>query len=289
MTRGELGPARGMGHMPGARPDRIAGAARDTMNELEDLARWLDRQMPDAHWKDRIYSYCERGSDAGFWAEPWNAYTNFAFHIAALFALSLWISAPGGRRGAVELLLILLVAVIGTGSFLFHTLANRWSAMADVVPIALFMVVYVAYALRRFARFNWFFVLLGLAAFFGALYYAGQMRCEGGRLCLSGSVAYLPAFGALLLMGLGLSLFGRRAPGAYLLAGSAVFAVSLTFRTFDRAWCGRFEFLDFGHVGTHFGWHIFNALLLYLLLRAAIIHGAPAGREAVYNPRQETA
>lgn len=245
------------------------------MDTLERLARWLDSQLPDAHWKDRIlHPYCERSGDPGFWAEPFNAWTNAAFLVASLAALALWLSAPGGRRGAFELLLILIVFLIGVGSFLFHTLANRWSAMADVIPIAIFMVLYVGYALRRFAGLPWLLVAAGLAAFFAALYWASGLRCEGGTRCLGGSVAYLPALGALVLVGLGLAL-RRSVASLYLLAGSAVFAVSLTMRTFDKSWCGDTGLAGFEHVGTHLWWHILNATLLYLLLRAAILHGRP--------------
>lgn len=251
------------------------------MEQLEQWARWLDRQVPAGGWHDKIFSYCERGGDAGFWAEPLNAWSNGAFHLASLAALLLWLMAPTGRRGAFELLLIVLVFVIGTGSFLFHTLATRWAAVADVAPIGIFMLLYVGYGLKRLAGLNWFLTVAGLALFAAALWYAVQMRC-GGRLCLGGSVGYLPAFGALVVMTLLMAVMRRPAWG-YFLAGSTVFAVSLTLRTVDRQWCPNAAITDIGRIGTHFWWHILNALLLYLLLRAAILYGGGDGgsREAI--------
>ena len=260
---------------------RLTVSCSGAEEQLEQWARWLDRQVPAGGWHDKIFSYCERGGDAGFWAEPLNAWSNGTFHLASLAALLLWLMAPTGRRGAFELLLIVLVFVIGTGSFLFHTLATRWAAIADVAPIGIFMVLFVGYALKRLAGFGWLVTLAGVALFAVALWQAGQMRC-GARLCLGGSVAYLPALGALLVMGLLLAVMRRPAWG-YFVAGSVVFAVSLTLRTFDRSWCPNTVFYDFGRVGTHLWWHVLNALLLYLLLRAAILYGtgATTRREAI--------
>ncbi|KUO57359.1 MAG: hypothetical protein APF80_00200 [Alphaproteobacteria bacterium BRH_c36] len=220
-----------------------------------------------------MYSYCERAGDGSFWAEPLNAWSNGAFHIAALMAFVIWLTAPASRRGAFELFLIVLVFVIGTGSFLFHTLANRWSAIADVAPIGIFMLLYIAYALKRFVGLGWGLTILGLAAFSTALWQAGQLRC-GPTLCLAGSVAYLPALAALLIIGVVLAL--KRHPAwRSILGGGVVFAVSLTLRTFDKAWCAQTALGDFGRIGTHIGWHILNAILLFILLRAAILHGRP--------------
>lgn len=243
------------------------------MDHLEELAKWLDRQVAPGRWHDKIYSYCERGGDGGFWAEPLNAWSNLAFHLAAVVAFAIWLTSSRSRRGPFELFLILLVFVIGTGSFLFHTLANRWSAIADVAPIGIFMLLYFAYTLKRFAGLGWLSTLIGLGVFSFVLWQAGQMRC-GPTLCLNGSIAYLPAFAVLLLMGLWLAV-ARHPAWASFLAGAIVFAVSLTLRTFDKEWCRSTGFGEYGLVGTHIWWHILNALLLFILLRSAILFGGP--------------
>lgn len=219
----------------------------------------------------KIFAYCERGSDPGFWAEPVNAITNGGFFIAALLALWLWLSQPAGRRGAAELALIAIVFVIGTGSFLFHTHATRWAAIADTVPIGIFMVSYLGYALRRYFGWSWLATLAALALFFVSLWQSSVVRCGGGP-CLNGSVAYGPAFLAMVVIGGVLLGQGHRA-GGYVLAAGLTFAVSLTFRSIDRVICADTVFLGSGPLGTHFLWHVLNAVLLYLLMRAAILYG----------------
>lgn len=246
------------------------------MDAVEQLARALDAAVPPGVLHQQIFSYCERGLDAGFWAEPINAVTNAAFYLAAFMALILWARGAGGRRVA-DLGLIILVFVIGTGSFLFHTLANRWSAIADTAPIGLFMLVYLGYVLRRFFGHGWLFTLLGMALFAGVIWQTMAWRCFGGS-CLSASIAYVPALIALL--GLGILLLLRRHPaGAYITWGGVVFAASLTLRSMDPVLCPSTVLADHGPVGTHFMWHVLNATLLYLLLRAAVLYGGEKVQE----------
>lgn len=239
---------------------------------LETWARWLDALVPSGPWRQQIYSYCERGASPAFWAEPLNAASNGAFHLAALAGFVVWAAAP--RRRAVDLALIVLVFVIGTGSFLFHTLATRWAAVADTAPIGIFMVGYLAYALKRWVGFGWLLTLLSLVVFFIMLWQSSVVRCDGGP-CLNGSVAYFPALGALLLIGAYLA--ARRHPaGVYLFSAAAIFAVSLTFRSIDKMICPQtvISIIDASRPsGTHFLWHILNATLLFLLLLAALRHG----------------
>ncbi len=242
------------------------------MDLLETWARWLDAMVPSDAWRQQIYAYCERGTSSAFWAEPLNAASNGAFHFAALLAMAMW--AMSENRRIVDLLLCLLVFVIGTGSFLFHTLATRWAAVADTAPIGIFMVAYLAYALKRWVGFGWLLTFLSLVVFYVMLWQSSVVRCNGGP-CLNGSVAYFPALGALLLIGIYLAI--RRHPaGKYLAAAGLVFAVSLTFRSIDMAICPRtiISIIDASRPsGTHFLWHILNATLLLALLIAALRHG----------------
>lgn len=230
-------------------------------------------------WSAKIFSYCERGLDAGFWAEPLNAISNAGFLIAAAAAFLSWTAASradrgrGAGPGVAELALIAIVGVVGIGSFLFHTFATRWAAIADVAPIGVFMICYLGYALRWFAGAGWIVTAVLLVVFVAALGYAETVTCDG-RACLNGSVGYLPALATLLLIGVWLQPSGHPA-ARYLLAGAAVFAVSLTLRTLDRSLCASTALFGGRGLGTHFLWHLCNATLLYLLLLAAVRHGRP--------------
>lgn len=231
-------------------------------------------------WTDQIFRYCERGADPSFWAEPLNATTNAAFLLAGVAALAEIARQPSRTRGVAETLLALLVLVIGTGSFLFHTYATRWAAIADTGPIGLFMLAYLAFALRVLLRLSWLTTAAGIVLFIAALKFAGDMECRPGLLsvtaaargpCLNGTAGYLPAFLAMAAIGLVLAL--KRHPAwRYLLPAALVFLVSMVFRTVDLEVCALTRMLGKAR-GTHFLWHLLNATTLYLLLAAAIRHG----------------
>lgn len=114
------------------------------------------------HWTDAIDSYCER-TDASYWAEPVNALSNLSFVVAAVVA---WrIARTAGDRPAQ--LLAVAAALVGVGSFLFHTHATRWALQADVWPIRVFVLLYVAVAVVR---------LLGVPRWAGVAAAAGSGR-----------------------------------------------------------------------------------------------------------------
>ena len=97
---------------------------------------------------------------------------------------------------------------------------------------------------------------------------------------MNGSLGYGPAFAAMLIIGGWLALKRHKA-ATLMLAATAAFAVSLTLRSLDQQLCG--QWIVMGHrMGTHFLWHLFNSLTLFLLLVAAIRHG---GGQEVLPPR----
>jgi Ceramidase len=221
-------------------------------------------------WYRQIDAYCER-LGPGFWAEPLNAATNAAFFLAALAGLVL--ARRERRLDAPMALFVALTAIIGTGSFLFHTYATAWARLADTTPITAFILGYFAIAMNRFAGLGWGRASLLTLAFFAAMMAVSALldRAAGG--VLHGSQGYLPALFALV--GVGLWLRGRRLPAAtWLLSASAVFAVSLGFRTLDRPLCEAWP------IGTHFLWHVLNGVVLGTLLVALVRHGAQPSRLA---------
>jgi len=221
-----------------------------------------------------IFAYCERGLDPAFWAEPLNALTSIAFLAVAALALRSWRAQPALEREAFTIGLIGLVAAVGVGSFLFHTLADRWSRLADVAPIGVFMLAYLAFALARFVGLDRGTVAVAITAFAGSVLLAGSIRC-GGAACLNGSLGYAPAL--LALAAVGGVLAQRSHPAAQsLLAAAALLGLSLVLRTLDQALCP-WTILAGHRVGTHVLWHVLNAGVLALLLGAAIRHGRARG------------
>jgi hypothetical protein len=244
----------------------------------------------------KVYSYCERGGDPSFWAEPLNAISNGAFIIAGLIAA--WRLARSPRRdyALFEWLMIALILAIGTGSFLFHTYATVWAIPFDTIPISLFMLAYLGYALRRFAGLPWILVIGALIAFYASVRYMQGIQCSNellpmtrgaGKRCFNGTLGYSPAFAALVLVGGLLLVQGHRAAG-YLLAAALLFLAAMTFRTIDLEVC-TWAVRGGRGVGTHFLWHTLNGLLLYVLMLAAIRHGAPAGSGSIARPARSAA
>jgi hypothetical protein len=219
---------------------------------------------PLMDWSTPIDLYCER-TDASFWSEPANALTNVAFLIAAAAAFSTWRRAGG--RDWPALALIVIVVAVGIGSFIFHTMATRGALLADVIPIAVFIYAYLLLALRRFLHLP-----LAISAAIVVAYIAGAQALS--RLAppraFNGSIDYLPALFALVAVALAARGPARRGLGL----AAAVFAASLTLRTFDLAVCDAFP------LGTHFVWHVLNATLLYVLLRTAIAQTVKEGHGA---------
>jgi hypothetical protein len=232
------------------------------------------------NWNEQVFRYCERGQDAGFWAEPVNAITNAAFPLAALAAAIELHRREPRERGMAASPLIVLVCVIGAGSFLFHTFATRWAGLADTIPIVVFMLAYLGYALRVYLGLGWITTTLGLIGFIAAFQYAGTIQCRPGLVsvmtavrgpCLNGTVGYVPGF--LAMLGVGTALAFRRHPAArYLLAAGGVFFASMAFRTVDLELCALTRIAGRAF-GTHFLWHLLNAATLYILLLAAVRHG----------------
>lgn len=198
--------------------------------------------------------YCER-TDFSFWSEPLNALTNLAFLAVAAIA---FLRRPRDAGTDWQLLILIgLVAAVGVGSFLFHTLATRWASTADVLPITIFIYFFFFVAMRRLVGVPVVVAIVITAAFFLAARHATPwLRDVAGY-----SAGYLPPFFGMIVTGIVLVVLNR--PGAeYLLLAAPLFAVSLVFRAADHAVCGSFP------PGTHFLWHLFNAIVLFVLLRA---------------------
>ncbi|MDJ0992144.1 MAG: ceramidase domain-containing protein [Dinoroseobacter sp.] len=196
----------------------------------------------------QIDGYCER-VDPSYWAEPFNAVTNAAFVIAAYF---MW-TRVRGQNLPIAVALCAMLAAIGVGSYLFHTHAQVWAAIADVVPIVGFSLLYIFAANRYFWNLPlWGAFLLTL----GYLPYSALLtRLFEALPFFTISSFYWPL---PLLIATYAVLLRHRAPETArgLAIGAGILVVSLTFRSIDEPLC------DALPLGTHFLWHSLNGIML---------------------------
>lgn len=201
---------------------------------------------------ESIDLYCERLGPS-LLAEPLNALTNAAFLVAAWLLLRR--QYPMDVRPEVQRLAV-LVGLVGVCSGLFHVTGLRGCAWLDTASIALFILFFLHRFFARLARWPAFQCLLGVVAFI-AFERAFAML---GPLGLNGSEGYIPPWIALV----GLTIASLRvAPSAsgWLAFAAVVFPASFALRTLDMALCPQWP------LGTHFGWHVLNALVLYACVR----------------------
>lgn len=203
--------------------------------------------------------YCER-LGVGFWAEPFNALTNAAFLITALLLFRLLRYRQQDDVSWEIYILVLLIASVGLGSFLWHTLATQWAELADKLPIFAFMLVYFSSYMARVLRLTWFWVLFWIVLF---LLLNVAVKLSLPVDLFNGSIMYLPALLALLMMAF--ASFRQRRSGAMIIfALTGLFCVAVMFRSVDQLLCDSFS------LGSHFVWHLLNAVMLYWLMRVLI-------------------
>ncbi|WP_323001521.1 hypothetical protein [Denitromonas sp.] len=203
------------------------------------------------NWAAPLDVYCER-TDASLWAEPVNALTNLAFIAAAA-----WLLRRMDRHTPADLrTLAWLIGLVGAGSGVFHTVAQAWAAVLDVVFIAAFVVLFLQRALVRLAGWS---ARTASAAVLGVLLVSAAIAATVKPSALNGSELYLGPWLALI----GLSRLCPPSPArGWLTAAAALFGVSMVCRSIDLAVCDAFP------LGTHFGWHVNNALVLWCGMQA---------------------
>lgn len=209
------------------------------------------------NWTRHVDIYCER-LDPGFWAEPVNAFTNASFVLAAL----VMVQRVRDKNMHMAWVLIGLLALIGIGSFLFHTVAEPWAGALDVAPIVMFIVTYIFVASRDFLNLSpWTsglvaVVFLPIAALLIPVFRMIPLYGDSAGYLL---VPILIALYAWLL---------RDTPALSrgLAMGAGLLMVSLTFRCLDMPICSTLP------LGTHFLWHILNAILLAWMIEVYRCH-----------------
>lgn len=247
--------------------------------------------------------YCERAGDGALWAEPLNAVTNLCFIVAAVLAAralihhnqtrhsgagrdpssvvtiaqtrdamdwpkSLSPLRSGSRlRGNDKMmdlwLLIAALFAIGIGSGLWHLHPTGTTVLMDVIPITLFINIYLLSAMRRLFGLGWRRTL----SWFG-LYWmmtiAAQLTLPPDLL--HGTIMYIPTYVAMVAITYAISRRDRPLGKVFALV-TTVWSASLIFRTVDLEICTALP------IGTHFLWHTLNAWVLWRLLMVLVRKG----------------
>ncbi|WP_299282439.1 ceramidase domain-containing protein [uncultured Tateyamaria sp.] len=193
-----------------------------------------------------IDAYCER-MGPGYWAEPINAVTNAVFVIAAVIMWRRSADVPLARALSV------ILGLIGLGSYLFHTHAQVWAAIADSTPIAAFILVYL-FAINRDVWGMRPWVAGGATALF-VPYAVVTVPIWQAVPVLGVSAGYVSVPVLILIYA---ALLWRRTPALArgFVIGAAILFVSLLARSVDEMLCAHVP------VGTHFWWHILNGIML---------------------------
>ncbi len=223
-------------------------------------------------WTRQINAYCER-SDLSLWSEPLNAVTNLAFLVAALV---IW-RRLGRTPPPYTRLLTLLLAVIGAASGAWHILAQSWAGAADTLSIAVFVLVYLYAANRQFIGLGRIGALVGTVAIVPCLAIAGWLV-----LMLPFTRESAPYWPVALLIAAYAAGLRRRAPqtAQRLGIGAGLLAVSILLRSLDGPLCPVLP------MGTHFLWHILNALMLALMIDTLARHHRRHARLAARPARR---
>lgn len=202
-------------------------------------------------------TYCER-CGPGLFDEPINALSNLVFLLAAWAA---WRLAARQRALSVGLWLLIGLSIsIGGGSALWHTFATSWALVLDVVPIMLFQLSFLWLYGRQVAQLHFAVVTALLGGYLGVGLWLWDCRSEW----LNGALIYVPTLVLSWVVGLHYFWSGRR-ERCILLASAAVLCAALLCRSIDLVVCRQLPF------GTHFLWHVFNGLVVYLAMRGLVM------------------
>lgn len=197
-------------------------------------------------WFEAVDGYCER-IDATFWSEPVNAITNAAFLIAAFWV---WRRPDLPIMGRV---LAIILALIGIGSFLFHTFAQPWAGVADVVPISIYILVYIYVATRDYFGATGVVSWAAVIGFFPFAALVGWLLADFEAL--GSTRGYVPVPIMILFYAY---MLRHKLPTVSrgLVIGVGILVVSMSARWADEPLCHAHPH------GTHFAWHVLNAIML---------------------------
>ena len=198
------------------------------------------------NWFEAVDGYCER-IDASFWSEPLNALTNIFFLVAAV-----WVLRREGLNSTARILALIL-GMIGVASFLFHSFAQAWAGALDVLFILLFTLLYLFAASKDFMGAPRSIALVITLGYFPFSIIVDWLTLP---LTFLGSTRiYMPMLILIILFSL---LLYKRLPivSRGLAVGAFILIISMLARILDVPLCQKIP------LGTHFVWHVLNAVML---------------------------
>jgi hypothetical protein len=211
-------------------------------------------------------AYCERVG-MGLFAEPLNAVSNISFLLAAWAA---WVLATRtGNLSAGVRALIALAALVGIGSILWHTYPTMPTLILDIVPILIFLILFIWLYTRNVIGMRPLFAGASVGTFLLLTFLAFPFTSV-----LHGALVYTPGLIVALVLGL-FHATERRVARFTLLAAAGVYFAALFFRTIDNEVCPVLP------IGTHFLWHLLIGLVTYLAMRSLILSTATGVRARV--------
>jgi len=152
---------------------------------------------------------------------------------------------------------------IGVGSYLFHTHATVWAVTADVVPIGIFILLYLFLVHRDIVGLRLLWALGATALFvpFAAVFVPIMDALPFFRI--SNFYWTVP----FLLLLYAPFLRGRYPATAFgFVIGAAILSLSITLRSVDELVCAALP------LGTHFLWHILNGIMLGWMIEVYLRH-----------------
>ena len=216
--------------------------------------------MDKASTINSIGHYCGRFSD-GFWGEPQNSLTNLLFIIGAAYAWRVRHKQKGGDIW--QLVIIALAALIGVGSFTFHSFPTSTTLLIDLIPIQIFSIFYFGYVGIGHLHAPTRMIVLTSLSFMLVRFGWIAMMPKGS---FGGGVSHIPAL--VLLFILAVCLHRKRNPLAiFLFLSSMTYLLALIARCLDLPLCSTFPF------GFHWLWHVLTgvtaSILVYGIVRVS--------------------
>lgn len=200
------------------------------------------------------FTYCEF-SEFVFTTQPLNTFSSVAFLLVAYFIFRM--VPPSHPRWSLIWPTVPLCILIGIGSTLWHTYQKPWALAMDILPIFTFLVVFQCIFLKKFTDWSRRRIWMDIG---GLLLLMGIFSLLWEDIFLQKSNAFIPVAFWLIYAGL---MVGQRYPRQARLCfiAAPVFALAIAARIVDMPLCHQWA------SGTHFLWHSFSAVSLYIVMR----------------------